>query len=30
MIWLGILIGLILGALMCASVERFVDLGGEE
>jgi hypothetical protein len=29
MIWLGVLIGLILGVLLCASVERFVDLGGE-
>jgi ABC-type lipoprotein release transport system permease subunit len=30
MIWLGVLIGLILGVLLCASVERFVDLGGDE
>ena len=30
MIWLGVLIGLILSALLCASFERFVDLGGDE
>ena len=30
MIWLGVLIGLILSAVLCASIERFVDLGGDE
>ena len=30
MIWLGVLIGLILGVLLCASVGRFVDLRGDE
>ena len=30
MIWLGVLIGLVLGVLLCASIERFVDLGGDE